>query len=189
MNRSKIRKAARRYAFAGVATVLYACSAQVDSDYKGEPLATLHGSIASKQALSVDTQVSAAIIWQLEDNESEDHRWKMVGDRTVVRGSFPASFTLDLYTAPPAKAQWTIEHDFPPDSSAPLVKGGTPVGIWTGALAAIRSDASDDELRNADVLGVDVEHVITYLDHDIEAFDPAAPPDAAKAISRMYDEE
>src|SRR5688572_18255149 len=82
-----------------IASALFACSSQVQSDYPGEPIATLRGEVTAKAAnLEAIPDVSAAIVWSQVKPE-------FVGERVDVQGSFPASFKLDLFEPPPAEAE------------------------------------------------------------------------------------
>ncbi|PCC71625.1 hypothetical protein SAMN02745121_01168 [Nannocystis exedens] len=74
-----------------------ACDANVDAGYQGEPLLTLRGEVAKPdQAPAQDLDVVVA--WF----PFKVHEGYMVAQKAAIEGSFPASFALDLYTAPDA---------------------------------------------------------------------------------------
>lgn len=165
-----------------LASALLACSSQVESDYRGEPIATMHGVVAASAELDVP-DVSAAIVWVHADRQP-----RLVGERIDVTDSFPASFTLNLYTPPPVEAEvsdtqdncvfgsdFTGKHSLQPGESCEgeIVPAGTGLGLWIGYLAAIRADAPDGEISRSDIVGIDVDHVLVYY---TRASDDPLPP-------------
>ena len=157
---------ARAWAWVALASALSGCSAQVDSDYQGEPLATIRGTVALKSgALDGDRPVNAAILWVYQDSANQ-YQPKYVGDRISVRGSFPANFTLDVYTPPPAAAQLTTDETL--EGFGISIPAATPLGVWTGFLVAIDSQASDADVTLSSIVGVDVDHAIVYVDGGVK---------------------
>ena len=66
MGRARLLDVIRRAWCVPAAGALLACSAQVQSDYKGEPMATLQGTVVARSsALAPD--VKAAIAWTMGD--------------------------------------------------------------------------------------------------------------------------
>ncbi|HMI93720.1 MAG TPA: hypothetical protein VK509_20240, partial [Polyangiales bacterium] len=169
-----------------VASTLLACSAQVESDYPGEPLATLRGSVTARaSALESVPAVSAGIMWSTIDPT-------FVGERVEVDGSFPATFTLDLFAPPPSEAEAKTPVDYcvdsetinilasaPDDCSGEVIPAGTAMGFWMGYLVAVDSSAAEGKVARPDVAGADVEHVIVYFDRD----DPTQAPLPANPTS------
>jgi hypothetical protein len=68
------------------------CDAQPDGDYKGEPLATLTGTISVVG--EVPSGLEMALVWVVEGAR---YTWSTV----PVSGTFPALFTIELFTPPP----------------------------------------------------------------------------------------
>lgn len=180
---------------APLAGTLLACSSQVESDYKGEPIATLSGVVAASSSLEDVPEVEAAIVW---NTLSEDGPiW--VGERIEVTGSFPANFKLNLYAAPPADAEVPAGFDYcvtdaeagvlgihaddEPACGGLLIPKGTGTGMWVGFLAAIRADAPDGEIELSDVIGIDPDHMLLYHDHASDDPLPAMPTAAQAAAA------
>src|SRR5262245_16640486 len=81
------------------ALALGACDAQESTDYVGDPLWTMKGSLVAEEGVPGDTQV--AIKWWGDEVE--------VLEAVEVEGNFPAEFTLRTYEAPPNKAKLSLE--------------------------------------------------------------------------------
>jgi hypothetical protein len=83
--------------FLGVLFVIAACDGQAGTDYPGEPLATIHGTIVNNVTVSSPVEV---MLWWIPNDDNISP--KFVGQRVAVSGEFPAAFTLDLFEPPPA---------------------------------------------------------------------------------------
>lgn len=155
-----------------IASALFACSSQVQSDYPGEPIATLHGKVTANAAsLESIPDVSAAIVWS-------QVRPEFVGERVDVQGSFPASFKLDLFEPPPAEAELKMDSDYcvgeyrsgevgeDGECDGQLVPAGTPMGFWLGYIVAVDASTVEGKLDEPEVIGADVDHFIVYFEHD-----------------------
>lgn len=166
MTRSDCYERGRAPFFAGaaLASALLGCSAQVDIGYRGEPLATIHGTVTSTRgALATDRPVVAAVLWYLQSSSLEDIEPKFIGERVAVRGSFPANFTLDIYNPPPPIAEMTTVTEYYSNGEV-ANQGGTPMGVWTGFVVALDPRAKDDEVKKEDILGIDTSHTLFYLE-------------------------
>lgn len=174
-----------------LASSLFACSSQVQSDYQGEPVATLRGKVVAKKA-SLESDVSAAIVWSTV-------RPEFFGERVDVQGSFPASFSLNLFEAPPAEAELATYNDYciaerwrgdiveGADCDGTLIPEGTGVGAWIGHIVAVDSSTQDGQLDVPKVVGADLDHFIVYFDHDdFDESDLPANP-SAEQIARAMD--
>lgn len=173
---------------APLAGTLLACSSQVESDYRGEPIATMHGVVSTRAELDSIPDVSAAIVWLHADSQP-----RMVGERIDVTDSFPASFTLNLYGPPPSEAEVTDSQDWCVSGSQRhgLIEGescagqvipkGTGLGLWMGYLAAIRADAPDGEISRSDIVGIDVDHMLVYYTRGSD--DPLPPMPSLKDLA------
>ena len=85
--------------------------------------------------LPAGTEMNAAILWVTPTAQSV----KVVGTRVAVTGSFPANFTLDLYTPPPADGESIISgaSSAQGNTSSPYgfpVDIDSPTGVWVGVL-------------------------------------------------------
>ena len=173
-----------------LACSLFACSSQVQSDYQGEPVATLRGKVVAKKA-SLESDVNAAIVWNTVDP-------RYLGERIDVSGGFPASFTLSLYEPPPREADIVTmvpyciagERIDIPDgdecASGQLVPKGTSLGFSYGYVAAIDADVPDGEIERTDIRGVDVEHFVIHFDHDAESDEELPANPSAEQLARKH---
>ena len=80
------------------------CDAQESTDYRGDAIWSMKGSLVGENGVASDTEV--ALMWQGEGVQ--------VLQGTEVEGNFPAEFTLHTYEPPPAKglfslAEWGID--------------------------------------------------------------------------------
>jgi hypothetical protein len=195
--RRRLPMCVRRFGFVPLASALLACGSQVDTDYRGEPMATLRGVVATSASLESVPEVSAAIVWNATDP-------RYIGERVAVDGDFPSSFSLQLYGPPPPEAEVRTMADYclhadgqtitsgsdePCDGQA--VPAGTGLGFSVGLLAAIDTSVPDGEISREDIAGIDVDHVIFYADHDRPLGElgsmPTAKQLAQKAMLASFD--
>jgi hypothetical protein len=133
---------------------LGACQAQVDPDYRGEPLATFHGTLITDQPAATGS-VEPVLLWVLHDGT----RSMLTASSVSVSGDFPATFTLTVYSPPPAEVLQSV----PPGwTSAPSTR-------HTGWIAAIRSSADKNHITAADIRGVALEAEVAYFTENDEA--------------------
>ncbi|WP_434420151.1 hypothetical protein [Nannocystis pusilla] len=106
-----------------------ACDANVDADYQGEPLLTLRGEVA-KPDKAPTQDVEVVVAW-FPFKIGENY---MVAQKAAVEGSFPASFALDLYTAPDASMLSEFDENDPGFAIAYIfaVPAGTDLGEFGG---------------------------------------------------------
>jgi hypothetical protein len=173
-----------------LATASFACSSQVDSDYRGEAVATLRGAVTVQPDLESSEHVSAALLWAAPNDANGP---RIIGERVDVTDSFPASFALRLYGPPPAEAESKTDHPYCFDSNGgsssigpdedcdgEVLPADTKLGLWIGFIGAIDSDAPDGDVSRDDIVGIDVDHMIYYVDHD----GATAEPEASTATPR-----
>ncbi|WP_437315242.1 hypothetical protein [Sorangium sp. So ce385] len=131
--------------------LLAACGdAQVGSDYPGEALLTLEGTIVNELGVAPAGPVEAVLVWNADDTDSGS---RIIPVRASATGSFPASFTLSIHAPPPERAL----NDF-----SEFIFENTRVGIAT--VEAALDEASAGERTS---LGVDENHVIVYVEGDM----------------------
>jgi hypothetical protein len=82
-----------RFAAVSLLTVA-ACDPQDSTNYVGDPIWTLQGSLIAPQGVAADTEV--ALLWEGVEMQ--------LLTPTEVEGNFPAEFTLRTYEPPPARA-------------------------------------------------------------------------------------
>lgn len=85
--------------------VLAGCAAQVDSHYRGEPLAVLQGAVVA-QEVPLGDHVAPMLGWYGFGLPDEDKRQESpsILQEAEVTGAFPNQFSLRLYEPPPAEA-------------------------------------------------------------------------------------
>lgn len=131
--------------------LLAACNSQADSDYPGEALLKVQGTIINELDAPPTASVDAVLIWNNGSDPGNDV--ENFPTRVTVTGGFPATFTLAVYAPPPES------------SLNDLSEGGlddTRVGI--AGISAAESGASGVE---GSALGVDERHVIVYVESDM----------------------
>jgi hypothetical protein len=131
---------------------LTACSAQVEPDYRGEPLATIRGALVTGEQ-AAPSEVDAALVWV--SGAADDEGWPIA--RVHVRGEFPAQFSIEVFDAPPVLT-------IPVQQGDELVQMPDPTAI--GVLAAIAPN-SGDRVSYDEILGV-------WLDGGVEYFQRGA---------------
>lgn len=144
-----------------------ACSSQVDSSYRGDPLLSVEGRVVATSATTA-SEVDAAIAWipTQQMRGGEPPRPSLIGARIPVTGAFPASFRVEALSPPPAGAQ------IPGATLDGLSNAGNPAwepkGSAIGVLIALARSANGPAIEPRDVLGVDRRHVIVWVDHEPE---------------------
>lgn len=87
-----------------------ACDRQVETNYQGEPLMQIHGSVVIPQGLQSSALVPS-IAWFAIENQGKDNEKHYLRISDVgFTGDFPGGFTLDIYDPAPADA---LIHDIP----------------------------------------------------------------------------
>jgi hypothetical protein len=132
--------------------LLTACDAQVGSDYPGEVLVTLRGTIVNELDPAPAGPIDLLLVW----NNGTDSLSTVESypTETAVSVSFPATFTMSLFSPPPAISL---------NDLGELGLEDTQVGIAT--FVAADHGALADE-RSA--LGVDEAHLLVYVASDMD---------------------
>ena len=152
-------------AFAAVA--LAACSSQASPSYKGEALAQLHGSVQVDSATPVTppAPLETALMWSgvapYAFGKTTVSR-REVGTTVPVSGQFPASFTLEIYTPPPALAMFTC-------SESGASPGGMRVQVASANVEALLQGADTTDYDYSDLYGQVKDYIILYADADLPA--------------------
>lgn len=141
------------------------CDPQADDEYRGEPLATLEGSIQVAEDTSPGDDLVAATLWHVWDEEDSTS----VNDHVEVGGEFPAAFHLELFAPPPERALFDLSEE---------TDGQTSARVATGYVAVLPESAMSlgdmPSLMDA-AAGWENEHVLVYAD-------AAVPPEALEGI-------
>ena len=142
-----MRKLNFRCLVAVLALLPLGCSAQADPDYRGEPLATIHGRVVTGDH-PPDQGMEAALIWMRPEPGLPNDAF-VVG-RQRVSGSFPADFTLDVLEPPPRLY-------------------GEQESSVNGFIAAIPAQTSRVFDRYSSILGVAENAGVVYFWEDSKA--------------------
>jgi hypothetical protein len=153
-----------------ISPLVFACGAQVTPNYEGEALATVTGTVVGESASDV-RKVDAAIVWfhtEFGTHSLTDKGEFAVASRIPVAAHFPAAFTLDVKKPPPPEAEWQVAEvrSSSDGSSSSDDNDLRPAGIWTGVLAAIAPTTDEHDVHAADIVGVDLDHVVVYFADD-----------------------
>ena len=81
------------------------CDSQAPSDYQGDVLGTIQGTIRN-QAASAPGAAEVVLLWHYETPDDQE---VPVAMKTEVEGGFPASFTLDLFEPPPEETYGRLD--------------------------------------------------------------------------------
>ena len=130
---------------------LMACSAQVEPDYRGEPLAILRGALVTGEQ-AAPSEVDAALVWVTA--EGQEDGWPIA--RVRVRGEFPAQFTIDVFDPPPASTVLVDQGD---------ALGSAPDPTAIGVLAAVAPN-SGERISYDEILGVWLDGGVEYFQRD-----------------------
>jgi hypothetical protein len=143
-----------------LAAAVPACSAQHRNDYRGEPLAELHGTVSSTSTAPLPP-LDVALVWDEISIGGPNGVLTPLNvpeaTRIPVSGQFPSAFTVDLMTTPPEEVLISCStHDHPNDT-----------GHF--GFAHIRAVAQGSSGGEADTYGDAFGFQIIYADQDIAA--------------------
>ncbi|WP_438015737.1 hypothetical protein WMF18_33410 [Sorangium sp. So ce315] len=132
--------------------LLAACGdPQVGSDYPGESLLTIKGTIVNELAEAPAGPVDAVLIWNSMTSEADIESFPV---RTTVTGSFPAAFTLSIHAPPPEESLNDL-----------TVAGLVDARVGIATIEAVLSEESAGEGRG---VGVDEDHLIVYVESEMD---------------------
>ncbi|HTN87280.1 MAG TPA: hypothetical protein VL242_26465 [Sorangium sp.] len=132
--------------------LIAACGdSQVGSDYPGEALLTVQGTIVNELDAAPTGPVDAVLVWNSVTSDTENENFPV---RTTVTGSFPAAFTLSIHEPPP---------EISLNDLGEIGLVDTRVGI-----ATIQAASSEDSAGEGSALGVDEHHVIVYVESEMD---------------------
>jgi hypothetical protein len=140
--------------------LLAGCDGQAGSDYHGEPLAELTGTVNNESGQPPATMIDAVLLWRAGDGNSA-----AAATPVVIEKMFPAQFTITLYQPPPEVALHV--------SSLPFAVAN---------LGAIRHGA--DLMRGDGLLGSLADPQIYYVHRALPADGPLH--DAYGALAKGY---
>src|SRR2546423_6723325 len=91
---------ARSTTLLAAAALLYGCDGQAGSDYNGQPLAVLTGTVSNQSGVPPAQRIDAALLWRGSGMSDEI----MSATPVVIEKLFPAQFTITIYLPAPAAA-------------------------------------------------------------------------------------
>jgi hypothetical protein len=162
----------RRFAFAtSLLLGIPACGMQVSPDYQGEPLATLHGHIASELGTPLP-DVDVALLWPDWSKGDAKGTYRHTAVRVPAEADVSGKFKLTLFEPPPETAY------------APLLRGllDTRVADATIMLVKRGVDASDAPLCcDGRVLTYLEDYLFSYVEESVDR-DVTFPDGTVKRI-------
>jgi hypothetical protein len=142
------------------------CDSQVDSDYPGESLATVRGTIANERTLPTP-EAHAGLFWIA--TSAADQNEYLHGESVEVSGDFPAQFQLDLFQPPPEEALDDLaEENGEPLPSRVAVAMISVTDQSPEELGAIEDPGSETFYEH--FLGIAEQYVVIYAEQPTEEF-------------------
>ena len=139
----------RRFAALSLALTA-ACSAQADSDYEGELLASLKGQVTTSRS-SATPDAEAMALWL----PSDDYDYLVpTTHRVDVEGSFPSAFRLDLTEPPPPEGSI--------DGSGDFALGY----LIVAAAGTTQEDVIGDDDPSGVIFGIEERHMLLWVGAD-----------------------
>ncbi len=130
--------------------LVLACDAQTDAGYRGESLAAMRGVVSMSAALSSAPELEVVLVWDYDNGDGD----QVLGQTAVIKGEFPARFTLDLTEPPPE-----VVMDGPTGERLALAYIMVlPKGV----------DLADVEEGNVGLVGASTNFMVAWSDHDFE---------------------
>lgn len=133
--------------------LLLACDAQVDPEYRGEPLATIQGAIVDDGGVDTSDLYTAILNYNFLINDFSHI------DSAPVVGSFPAEFTIDLSVPPPAEAL----NDFTLGGARP-----SESRFSTGYIGVLHEGMDPNVEAAAAIAGLAEEYMLVYVETDVQ---------------------
>jgi hypothetical protein len=113
-----------------IAGLLVGCDAQAGSDYSGQPLVTLHGTVNNQSGQPPSYQIDAALLW-LERSATPDAI--MSATPVQIEKVFPAQFTITIYLPPPTSVLQSTTLPYAAANLGAISHGASPADIASGA--------------------------------------------------------
>jgi hypothetical protein len=113
------------------ATLLAGCDGQAGSDYNGQPLAVLKGTVENQSGVPPAQQIDAALLWHAHGSTSLD---TIMGATPVtIDKLFPAVFIITIYLPPPDVAFQQSTLPYAVADVGAIVHGASAADIASGA--------------------------------------------------------
>jgi hypothetical protein len=114
-----------------VALLAGGCDAQAGSDYDGQPLATLRGTVNNTSGVPPVYEIDAALLWRARNPVAPD---AIMGATPVrIEKLFPAQFTITVFLPPPATALAATTLPYAVASVGAITRGAPPAQIADGS--------------------------------------------------------
>jgi hypothetical protein len=133
------------------------CDAQVDSDYPGEPLAEVVGTIRNEMSAAPPEAV-VALIW-VNSASTPD---VFVGESVPASAHFPADFSMKLYDVPPDEilGDFTEGGQYPRESRIGMAYISVAIPDANGEVVL-------DPEEGGPLIGLAEEYVLAYVEQDV----------------------
>jgi hypothetical protein len=113
------------------AALLCGCDGVVGSDYNGQPLAVLKGTVNNQSGVPPVQRIDAALLWRARAGGMSDEI--MSATPVTIEKLFPAQFTITIYLPAPAAAFESSTLPYAVANVGAITHGATPAEIQSGA--------------------------------------------------------
>lgn len=141
-------------------TTITGCEGVNDGEYLGEALLSLEGTVTNQRS-QTPNGAEVVLFWGSSNDDTLYY-----GETANVQGTFPASFTLDIFTPPPDAYLREI-----PGTNGNRAAGAT-ISAWATDQVPSGATPPFDVPESGIIpglLGLDVEHFLLYVEQDIPA--------------------
>jgi hypothetical protein len=113
------------------AALLCACDGVAGSDYNGQPLAVLKGTVSNQSGIPPAQPIDAALLWRARAGGMAGEI--MSATPVTIVKMFPAQFTISIYLPAPAAAFDSSTLPYAVANVGAITHGATPGEIQSGA--------------------------------------------------------
>jgi len=110
------------------AALLGGCDGQAGTDYYGQPLAVLKGTVSNQSGVPPTHQIDAALLWRAPSGSDAI----MSATPVTIEKLFPAQFTITIYLPAPAAAFQSTTLPYAVANVGAITHGATPSEIASG---------------------------------------------------------
>lgn len=145
------------------------CSSQVTPEYQGEPMAVLHGALASDGDFALPASgdgMMVGLVWLVYSPDREKE--PLLAEIARTEGEFPFGFKLSLFKPPTREAQ---SYECGDPGNFPCQER-VPSPVYQGIIAALDGRADLSHVTESDMLGASIEHGVLYFERDENRDDP-----------------
>src|SRR5262245_21473559 len=111
------------------AALVGGCDSQAGSDYYGQPLAVLKGTVSSQSGVPPAQQIDAALLWRAPSGSDQI----MSATPVTIMKMFPAQFTITIYLPAPSAAFQSTTLPYAVANVGAITHGALPGEIASGS--------------------------------------------------------